>query len=106
MYNVRNYVEPLGFVYENVWAINLGNNQDTTDIAKKTAMVFQRIKAYAEVESATQMNNELHPFSTSNNGRGVTYKKRETGVNFVPTDENFARTMFINTVAGKCRAFL
>ena len=101
VYNVRNYVEPLGFDYENRWAINLSNNQDTTDVAEKMGMVLQRVKEYAEVESVAQMNNELHPFSSSNNGRGVTYNKRETGVNFVATDENFAKTMSINTIAGR-----
>lgn len=101
VYNVRNYAEPLGFSYENVWAINLGNNQDTTNVAGKTQQVLQRIKAYQEVESTSLLSSELYPFSGSNNGAGVTYENRETGVNFVATDEDYAKTMSINPVAGK-----
>ena len=100
IYNVRNYREPLGFTYDRVWAINLGNNQDTTDVAGKTQRVLQRVKAYAEVESASRISAELYPFSTSNNGTGVKYKNTETGVNFVATDENYATTMGIRPILG------
>jgi len=101
VFNVRNYVQPLGFNYDNVWAINLSNNQDTTAVVEKTQQVLQRIKAYQEVESASLLSSELYPFSSSNNGTSATYKKRNTGVNFLATDENFAKTMSINTVAGR-----
>lgn len=101
VYNVRNYAEPLGFGYENVWAINLSNNQDTTALAAKTQQVLQRIKAYQEVESASQLSDELHPFSSSNNSTSATYKKRNIRVNFLATDENFAKTMSINSIAGR-----
>jgi putative ABC transport system permease protein len=101
VFNVRNYAEPLGFDYENRWAINLSNNQDTTKVAEKTGMVLQRIKDYAEAESVAQLSNELHPFSSSTNGTSATYKKRNTGVNFLATDENFAKTMSINLTAGR-----
>ncbi|MBC8153500.1 MAG: FtsX-like permease family protein [Bacteroidetes bacterium] len=101
IYNLRNYAEPLGFEYKNRWAINLSNNQDTTDVAEKVGMVLRRVKACPEVESGTQLSAELFPFSSSNNGTGVTYRKRETVVNFVSTDENYAQTMSINLIAGK-----
>lgn len=101
VFNLRNYVEPLGFDYENVWAVNLGNNQDTTAVAEKMQQVLHRLKAYQEVESASLLSSELYPFSNSNNGAGVTYRDRNTGVNFVATDENFAKTMSIRTSIGR-----
>ncbi len=101
VYNVRNYAEPLGFSYENVWAINLSNNQDTVNVAEKTQQILQRIKAYQEVESASLLSSELYPFSNSNNGFSTTYKNRTIGVNYLATDENFAKTMSINLVAGQ-----
>ena len=42
--NVGNYRKPLGFSYENVWAISLKNNQDTTDVADKIQRIAQRLK--------------------------------------------------------------
>lgn len=101
VFNARNYAEPLGFNYENVWAINLANNQDTTAVAEKMQQVFQRIKVYQEVESASQLTDGLHPFSSSNNGTSATYKNRATGLIFLATDENFAKTMSISLVAGR-----
>ncbi|WP_369826639.1 hypothetical protein [Siphonobacter sp. BAB-5405] len=33
--NFRNYREPIGFSYENVWVLELNNNEDTTNIGDK-----------------------------------------------------------------------
>ena len=99
VYNVRNYREPLGFAYENVWAINLNNNQDTTEVAQKARTVFQRLKGYADVESVSRMGDNF-PFSSYQNGNGVSYNKANAQVNFYVTDENFARTLDIPLTAG------
>lgn len=101
VFNARNYAEPLGFNYESVWAINLGNNQDTVNVAEKMQQVLQRVKTYQEVESVSQLSDELHPFSSSNNILNGTYKNRIVGMNYLATDENFARTMSTSLVAGR-----
>ncbi len=100
VYNIKNYIEPLGFTYENVWAVNLSNNQDTVAVAEKAQTVFQRIKGYSDVESVSRMG-DCFPFSSNNNGRGVKYKNSKTGMNFIIADENFAKTLDMPTVAGK-----
>lgn len=100
IYNVRNYSEPLGFSYENVWAINLSNNQDTTEIAQKAKMISQRLKAYPEVESVSRMSDNF-PFSSSYNGRVVGHGKTTMQVGFYVTDEQFARTLTIPLAAGR-----
>lgn len=92
VYNIRNYREPLGFAYENVWAINLNNNQDTTEIAQKARTVFQRLKGYAEVESVSRMGDNF-PFSSFQNSNGVSHNKTNTQVAFYIADENFAQTL-------------
>lgn len=99
IYNVRNYAEPLGFSYEQVWAISLNNNQDTTDIIQKTRTVFQRLRTYPEVESVAQMSDNI-PFSTYHNASGIAYKGAKAQVSFYQTDENFAQTLNIPLVAG------
>ncbi len=100
VYNVRNYLQPLGFDYENVWAINLSNNQDTVAVAEKSQRVMQRIKAYPDVESISRMS-DCFPFSSNNNGRGVKYKQVSAGMNVVIADENFAKTLRMPLVAGR-----
>ena len=101
VYNVQNYVEPLGFDYENRWAINLVNNQDTSAVAEKTLSVLQRLKAHTEIESVSQVSADLYPFSDSNEGTSVGYENTKTSVNFVATDEKYAKVMSINLIAGQ-----
>lgn len=99
IYNVRNYTEPLGFTYENVWAVNLNNNQDTTEITQKIKAVSQRLRAYSEVESVSRMGDNI-PFSTYHNASGISYKKATTQVNYYVTDENFAQTLAMPLMIG------
>ncbi|AKD55722.1 ABC transporter permease [Spirosoma radiotolerans] len=98
--NVRNYREPLGFTYENVWAIGLKSNQDTTDLANKLQRVQQRLKAYPDVESVSRMSNNF-PFSANSTNNGIEYKKRKVLADFYVTDEAFAKTLDIAVPAGR-----
>ncbi|GAB4017405.1 FtsX-like permease family protein [Spirosoma sp. KCTC 42546] len=97
--NVGNYTEPLGFRYENVWAIGLKANQDTTEIADKLQRVQQRLKAYPEVESVSRMGSNF-PFSANQTNNGIEYKKRKVLADFYTTDENFAKTLDIPVSEG------
>ena len=99
VYNVRNYQEPLGFTYENVWAVSLKSNEDTTALAEKIQLVLQRLKSYPEVESATRMSNNF-PFSQSNTNNSVDYNKKHVKADFYVTDENFAKTLEMPVTAG------
>lgn len=97
--NVGNYRKPLGFAYENVWAVSLKNNQDTTEIADKIQRIIQRLRSYPEVESGSRMSNNF-PFSSNQTGNSVEYKKREIGADIYATDEDFAKTLNMQMVTG------
>ena len=99
VYNVSNYVEPLGFSYERVWSISLDNNQDTTAIAEKTKRIFQRLKSYPAIESVSRMSINV-PFSTYYNGNGIEYNKKNVQVAFYITDAHFAETLNVTLLAG------
>jgi putative ABC transport system permease protein len=99
IYNVRNYIQPLGFDYENVWTINLSNNQDTLAVQEKMETIVRKVKGFAEVESVSRMNN--YPFSHSNNSHTVKYKNSSTGLNFIVADENLAKTINMPMVSGR-----
>lgn len=99
-YNVRNYIQPLGFEYENVWAINLDNNQDTIATQEKVETILRQVKDFSEVESVSRMSGS-YPFSQSFNGRSVKYKNAEVGVTMFVSDENLAKTLNIPMIAGK-----
>lgn len=100
VFNVRNFREPLGFTYENVWAIGLQNNQDTTDIPQKARAIFQRLKTYPEVASVSRASTNF-PFSANQMSNGIEYNKKNISADFYVNDENFARTLDMPVVAGK-----
>ncbi|GAB2539945.1 ABC transporter permease [Spirosoma aerophilum] len=98
--NVKNYREPIGFTYENVWAIGLKSNQDTVAIAEKLQRATQRLKAYPEVVSVSRMSSNF-PFSANTMNNGIEYKKRKVLADFYATDENFAKTLDMAVLEGK-----
>ncbi|WP_128545907.1 ABC transporter permease [Larkinella soli] len=98
--NVRNYNQPLGFEYENAWAVLLNNNQDTTQVAEKIQRILDRVEAFPEVEAATRMSGNF-PFSANTSNNRIDYGKRKTLADFFTTDENFAKTLNIPVVAGR-----
>lgn len=99
VFNVSNYVEPLGFSYERVWAVDFNNNQDTTAMQDKVNTILQRLKAYPEVESVSRMSSN-YPFSANTMNNGVDYKKRHVMSHFYTTDADFAQTLDMPLVAG------
>lgn len=100
VYNVNNYVQPIGFQYERVWNIQLSNNQDTIQQAEKLLRITQQIKAYKEVESLTRMSSNT-PFSASQMNNSVNHKKSHAVPDFYVTDENFSKTFDLPVVAGR-----
>ncbi len=98
-YNFKNYLEPIGFQYDNIWALELSTNQDTTAVKEKLNSIYQKIKSYPEVEIATRMSNNS-PFSFSQNNGGISYKKNNTNGDYYFTDENFAKTLNLKILQG------
>jgi putative ABC transport system permease protein len=99
IFNVRNYVEPLGFSYEQVWAVGLNNNLDTTDVPQKLETVIQRIRSYPAVESASRMSSNF-PFSSSQMNSNVSHGKASVMTELYNTDADFAKTLDIPVVDG------
>jgi len=99
-YNVRNYIQPLGFEYENVWAMSLNNNQDTIAIQEKVETIFAHVKGFPEVQSVSRMSDS-YPFSQSNNSRTVKYNNVATQIGVVVADENLSKTIDIPLIKGK-----
>jgi putative ABC transport system permease protein len=99
-YNVRNYIQPLGFEYENAWAISLNNNQDTIATQEKIETIFQKVKSFPEIESVSRISDN-YPFSQSNNSRTIKYKNSTAQMSFFIADENLAKTLNIPLVSGK-----
>jgi putative ABC transport system permease protein len=100
IFNVKNYVEPLGFSYEQVWAVHLNTNQDTTEIPRKLETIMQRIRAYPDVESISRMSSNF-PFSSSQMNSNVTRGNATVMTDLYNTDEDFAKTLNVPMADGR-----
>lgn len=100
VYNVRNYLQPIGFEYEQVWNLDLASNQDTTDVGGKLQRILQRVKSYKEVQSATRTSSNT-PFSANQIGNSVTYNKVDVGGDFYYTDTDFSKTLDLPLLKGR-----
>lgn len=100
VYNFKNYLEPIGFKYEQVWALDVSSNQDTTAIPDKLAAIYQKIRTYPEVEMASRMSNNS-PFSMSTSNREYTYNKISILGDYYSTDEFYPQTLDIPMIEGR-----
>jgi putative ABC transport system permease protein len=99
VFNVRNYLDPIGFTYDNVWVMDLANNQDTVKIDDKTEQIMQRVRAYPEVLSASRMSGNT-PFSANQISNALTYNKVSVNADFYYTDEDFGKTLDLPVTSG------
>jgi putative ABC transport system permease protein len=100
VFNVRNYMEPIGFQYESVWNLDLNKNQDTVGIADKLQRIMQRVRAYPEIESASRMSSNT-PFSANRTNNSVTYNKVSTSADDYHIDAHFNETVDLPLIAGR-----
>lgn len=100
VFNLRNYLQPIGFQYEQVWNLELSTNQDTTEIAAKLQRAMQRVKSYPEVVVASRMSSNT-PFSANQIGNAVNYNKVDVGADFYYTDSELNRVLDIPMKKGR-----
>ncbi|TLV03804.1 ABC transporter permease [Dyadobacter luticola] len=100
VYNVSNYVQPIGFQYEQVWNLDLAHNQDTIQEAEKIQRVLQRVRSYKEVESASRMSGNT-PFSANQSSGGITYNKVEVHGDFYASDAELSKVLDLPLISGR-----
>lgn len=100
VFNLRNYLQPIGFQYEQVWNLELSANQDTTEIASKLQRAIQRVRSYPQVTAASRMSSNT-PFSANQIGNSVSYNKVDVGGDFYYTDGELAKVLDIPLKKGR-----
>ncbi|SEJ49558.1 putative ABC transport system permease protein [Dyadobacter sp. SG02] len=100
VFNLRNYLQPIGFQYEQVWNLELSTNQDTTEIASKLQRAMQRVRSYPEVTAASRMSSNT-PFSANQIGNSINYNKVDVGGDFYYTDSELAKVLDIPVKKGR-----
>ena len=99
-YHYQNNARPLGFAYEQVWALNINSQQDTSKVGEKLKSIYQRIRSYPEVEMASRTNGNT-PFANNHSNRNVKYKKVNIQGDIYSTDEHYAKTLGIEIAEGR-----
>jgi putative ABC transport system permease protein len=99
-FNLNNYLEPIGFEYKDVWALDLSTNQDTVNLPEKTQRIMQRIRSYPEVISASR-NSSNTPFSANQMNSSSEYNKVSVSHDFYLTDEDFSKTLNLPLLKGR-----
>ncbi|SDE46993.1 putative ABC transport system permease protein [Dyadobacter soli] len=100
VFNLRNYLQPIGFQYEQVWNLELSSNQDTTELAPKLQRAIQRVRSYPQVTAASRMSSNT-PFSANQIGNSITYNKVDVGGDFYYTDGELAKVLDIPLKKGR-----
>jgi putative ABC transport system permease protein len=100
VFNVRNYLTPIGFEYANVWNVDLASNQDTVQVADKLNRIVERIRSYPEVASAARMSSNT-PFSANQMSSSVSYNKVTETADFYYTDADLFKTIDLPLVKGR-----
>ena len=101
VFNLRNYLQPIGFQYEQVWNLELSSNQDTTELAPKLQRAIQRVRSYPQVVTASRMSCNT-PFSANQIGNSVTYNKVSEGGDFYYTDTELAKVLDLQHKKFRC----
>lgn len=96
----KNYLEPLGFKYENVWALNLSQHQDTLEVSQKILRALDYIRSQPEVLEATRSSTNF-PFSQNTMNNSVSRNGKSTMVSEMVTDPEYPKVLDIPMVRGR-----
>ncbi|MES2730199.1 MAG: FtsX-like permease family protein [Bacteroidota bacterium] len=94
VYNLRNYSEPLGFDYRNVWIL------DCTSASSTAEQIKGRIRKYPQVESVALFDGGT-PYSGGGYSQSINNDQWHIFAYFYYTDTDGARTLGIPLVEGR-----
>ncbi|WP_345241965.1 ABC transporter permease [Nibrella saemangeumensis] len=101
VYNLRNYTQPIGFDYQNVWTIDF-NARDQPDslVADMMQRIKERARTYPQVESVTLFGSNA-PYSMNTHNSNVTYDKTSTMTHIFTSDFDMPRTLNVPLLEGR-----
>jgi putative ABC transport system permease protein len=101
LHNLRNYRQPLGYEYRDVWNVTFDTRGQNDTLATET---MQRLKAlaltYPEVRAVSLFGSNA-PLSASQSNRAIRSEKMSQLTDFFSTDRDFARTLNVPVLEGR-----
>ena len=99
----KNYKKPVGFTYDDVWAVNY-NNPNPTHNPDSLAMFYesirQTLKQMPSIEDVTYTTDN-YPFSDANNGGQMNYNGKKVGMEPYQTDAHYKNVLNIPVLSGR-----
>lgn len=103
VYYYQNYKKPIGFDYENVWAISYNNPAKFANSDSRTLFyenLRQTIKSMPQV-AALSFTGENLPFSKWTNGTGLNYESKIVMVNNFMVDDSYQNLLNMKILEGR-----
>lgn len=101
LHSWRNYREPLGFDYRNVWVFDMDARAESdSTAAPKMQWLKAKAKSFPEVESVSLFGFNS-PFSNNTSNRDAYYKSAHTETNHFTTDPEIIKTLGLTVVEGR-----
>jgi putative ABC transport system permease protein len=103
VYYYQNYKKPMGFDYENVWAVNYRNSLKTNNSDSLTLFyetLRQTIKAMPEVKEIS-FTSENIPFSQNTDGDGLKYNNERLQVDMFSVENSYKDVVNIKVLEGR-----
>ncbi|RYY18362.1 MAG: FtsX-like permease family protein [Chitinophagaceae bacterium] len=104
VHNFRNYRQPAGFEYENVWSINANNikNYTSNDSLMRFHQVLRnQLLSMPEIQTVSWTGNNI-PFAMSTRNGTLTHNKMDIReVNYYTTDDGYKDVLDFQIVEGR-----
>ena len=98
---LKRYSTPLGFKYDNVWAVMLNKNQTPDSVAIQTQdLMEQRLASFKEIKEFARSGGNI-PFSNYSIINSVQYGDKDAGSDFFTGDEHLLSTLNLEMVEGR-----
>lgn len=99
-----NYKRPMGFVYENVWALSFNNHRVDVKAPDSVAMYYENIKrtiaAFPEVRSVSYVSANS-PFSANTTNSNIEVNKTTISAHIYRVDDDYQNTLQVTMLAGR-----
>jgi len=103
VYFYKNYKQPMGFDYENVWAVKF-NRPDIIKSNDSLGLHFENVSnvlhSMPQIKSFS-FSSGNYPFSSSENNNGIMYKKDMVMTNFYTVQDDYINTINLKLLEGR-----
>jgi len=103
VYFYRNYKQPMGFDYENVWAVKYdqpANIKSKDSLKLYYQSISNLLHSIPEIKYASFISGNF-PFSSSTNNNNVSYNKSSANSNFYVVQDDYANTLNLKMIGGR-----